>query len=283
MKDTHICPKCNTEKNLNDYYCNKGKYQLSICKKCARETAKSNYKIFSKAEINIYLKDNNITSKICTKCNVDKPLEDFGVSNKNLFGRHSHCKLCRSKYEQNSRNSCSNLHIEYTICPKCNTLKHQSEFPKENSNRFMFHACKECYNLIKNNNRILKRKQYLEELGIVENINSNEKWIFYKLLFTHTLSKKQFIKFGITSTSIQQRYNVLGEYREYEYQILDYIVDIPSKVKLFEVIVLNRTKDRMFNFTKDMKKFPGKTECRTLECINENIKEFDESSKSRTV
>lgn len=37
-----------------------------------------------------------VKSKQCRSCGEDKPLEDFSLLKGGKFGRHSHCKRCRS-------------------------------------------------------------------------------------------------------------------------------------------------------------------------------------------
>jgi hypothetical protein len=45
-------------------------------------------------------------SKVCTKCRVDKPLEEFYVAKKGRLGRFAHCKVCHSQYRTNNLERC---------------------------------------------------------------------------------------------------------------------------------------------------------------------------------
>jgi len=38
--------------------------------------------------------------KTCTKCKIEKSLEDFPVRKEKKDGRHSHCKKCRAEYDK---------------------------------------------------------------------------------------------------------------------------------------------------------------------------------------
>lgn len=44
-------------------------------------------------------------TKICSKCGIDKPLDDFHNSNKVKCGKKSRCKICRSEDYKNAFNS----------------------------------------------------------------------------------------------------------------------------------------------------------------------------------
>jgi hypothetical protein len=46
-----------------------------------------------------------ITYKTCTKCGVEKPLDDYYKSKKCLYGRMSYCKVCQKKQSKNYYNS----------------------------------------------------------------------------------------------------------------------------------------------------------------------------------
>ena len=38
--------------------------------------------------------------KICSKCKVTKPVEDFHKLHKGKMGKHSNCKVCRTNYQK---------------------------------------------------------------------------------------------------------------------------------------------------------------------------------------
>ena len=41
-----------------------------------------------------------ISEKICTKCNIIKPLDDFHNLKNGIYGKHSNCKQCRQLYRK---------------------------------------------------------------------------------------------------------------------------------------------------------------------------------------
>lgn len=43
--------------------------------------------------------------KKCTKCKIEKKLEDFPVRKEKKDGRHSHCKVCRAEYDKRTYDS----------------------------------------------------------------------------------------------------------------------------------------------------------------------------------
>ena len=42
----------------------------------------------------------DIKSKVCSKCNKDKPLEEYNKNKTGRFGRLSFCKACKSEYDK---------------------------------------------------------------------------------------------------------------------------------------------------------------------------------------
>jgi hypothetical protein len=42
-------------------------------------------------------------SKICTKCDIEKPLEEFSRQKGGKFGRRAHCKVCMAEYREANR------------------------------------------------------------------------------------------------------------------------------------------------------------------------------------
>ena len=53
-----------------------------------------------------------MTTKICTKCNVEKDIDDFHKKKSGTLGRNSMCKECRSKYIKSHYNSNKSQYIE---------------------------------------------------------------------------------------------------------------------------------------------------------------------------
>jgi hypothetical protein len=72
-------------------------------------------------------------SKICSKCNQLKSLEEFNYYNKNKLLKESQCKKCSSQKSRIHREKMKNkLHIIIMskICTRCNKLKSTNEFHK---------------------------------------------------------------------------------------------------------------------------------------------------------
>ena len=38
--------------------------------------------------------------KVCTKCKINKPFEDYHNLKNGVYGKHSNCKVCRKTYRQ---------------------------------------------------------------------------------------------------------------------------------------------------------------------------------------
>ena len=93
--------------------------------------------------------------KVCTKCNLQKPLEEFVKSKKGKFGKTSWCKLCINKdaiiRRENNSKSLHERQKEFIqnnkkiICTKCSQEKPYDKFyPDKNSKTGFSYWCKDC-------------------------------------------------------------------------------------------------------------------------------------------
>jgi hypothetical protein len=88
------CSKCKIEKDLSEFHVDRGATagRRLQCKPCHLEDARSRYCPRPKRPF-IFL-----TSKVCTQCKLDKPMEDFSICNQphksGRGGRKSRCKTC---------------------------------------------------------------------------------------------------------------------------------------------------------------------------------------------
>lgn len=100
--------------------------------------------------------------KMCTKCNTNKPLDDFPKSSSSKDGKHSYCKRCMvkqrmEKYEyKKDRMRKTSTHKE---CRVCRELKPHSEYKKrgDRSNRSETY-CMDCRKYL-GTERVLARYQ----------------------------------------------------------------------------------------------------------------------------
>jgi hypothetical protein len=107
-KDIILCPGCKVEKQRSEYsdivnYCkdcttkhNKLKYEANSEKIKEQERLKRQYKKDNKVKP-------DITHKICSKCNIEKEVENFSFSFSG--GYHSQCNDCRKQDAQEYRDS----------------------------------------------------------------------------------------------------------------------------------------------------------------------------------
>lgn len=159
---TKICNSCHVEKPLDDFYkSNVGKYgHLAQCKDCIQtksteyHTAHYQHKRPSKpAPVN--------GGKVCTRCLVEKPLEEF-VPRKDSKTKHgSHCKECRNflareaSYRRGVRHKPTPLPPALNggkVCKTCLQEKPLEAFPKETRRQSGYSPrCKECTNTYNRN------------------------------------------------------------------------------------------------------------------------------------
>ena len=111
-----------------------------------------------------------IETKICTKCGVEKPLTEFWKQKRSKDGFQNWCKECKLEYNYNW-NPKPKKHREIHICPegtafciKCKQIKNINEFNKNsrnNSRGNVGHWCKQCiheYNVLNNPDPKINRR-----------------------------------------------------------------------------------------------------------------------------
>jgi hypothetical protein len=95
--------------------------------------------------------------KICSKCKIEKDLNEFHHSKNSKDGHVEKCKKCRSK----SKKIKESLPGGHKRCSKCNFVKLFDNFSKDKKSRdgFCF-WCKECVNQNQKENAEVIRQQY---------------------------------------------------------------------------------------------------------------------------
>lgn len=84
------CSQCHIEKPIDAFHkdnSQKSGYR-SACKECIFFRKKLPQRIVQKPLF--------VTSRICTKCHIEKPLEEFSLQKKGPHGRRPYCKACQS-------------------------------------------------------------------------------------------------------------------------------------------------------------------------------------------
>jgi len=173
-----VCSKCGIEKELGEFTFVKSKNRYEYrCKICVKEY-NSKYNKDKQAgikRIHKYRKIEDSDIKICTKCCIEKPLNEFSFS-KSKNKHENWCKACINKYGHNyylknrgkdkKRRHSSKERPDSRFCTKCKQYKLFNEF-RLNKNNLYDSMCKNCcwqYYLEhegKNKNRKVK-KQYID-------------------------------------------------------------------------------------------------------------------------
>jgi hypothetical protein len=90
--ETKKCPDCGKEKPLDRF----GAYNPYYCKDCLNERQKDYQR--KKRQEHLAANPPTVrTSKPCTMCGIDKPLEQFNFVNKERNRRSSYCKPCQGQ------------------------------------------------------------------------------------------------------------------------------------------------------------------------------------------
>ena len=89
------CPRCKITKSLDDYHYSRHSYnnRQSYCKVCNNEIDKIKRDKCKTNGPSIIR-----THKVCTKCNIDKKIEEFPISRDKPDWRLCYCKKCWTEY-----------------------------------------------------------------------------------------------------------------------------------------------------------------------------------------
>ncbi len=129
-----ICIKCNIELQLDNFSIAKGNKDgfCNKCKNCVstyvknhtiknkvkiakqrKEFREANKERLSKPEIYVIL-----NNKICTVCDIDKPIDEFNKCKRNKDAHRFECKICQSKKQKNYNQNNPEISKNYRIVNK---------------------------------------------------------------------------------------------------------------------------------------------------------------------
>lgn len=109
------CRICGVLKPLEDYHkhsnCVGGRDNR--CKSCERERLGYVKTIKRSKVVKEVNKGKEVISKICTKCDLIKPISEFNNQPDGLLGKDSHCRECKTYYREENKGRLSEKHKEY--------------------------------------------------------------------------------------------------------------------------------------------------------------------------
>lgn len=120
----------------------------------------------------IIIDDIEIFAKVCSGCNILKPLTDYYDQKKGLGGKMSRCKKCNKKYAEENKDRIKNYHAERYINNKDEHDKKSLKYYYENKDDFI-----QQQKQYKENNKE-KIKSYRKENS--ERINEQNRGYYYK-------------------------------------------------------------------------------------------------------
>ena len=189
-----VCTKCNNEKTIDKYYKSGKKKNGDIlyesqCKLCANQYAKQ-CREDNKKELNVSVQQEQPNSKVCSKCNIEKPIDEYSKKGKKKNGDiryQSHCKLCinqheRQLYKQNKKQVGIQLQQEQLnskVCTKCNIEKPIDEYYirgiNKNGGIDYRGECKTCNNqyIKRNKDKRNKQRKYRRLIDLEYKLISN--------------------------------------------------------------------------------------------------------------
>lgn len=160
-----ICIVCGIEQPIENFEKNsRGKERRHQCRKCRYDMHKVKAGIKDRKLFDRYIEKDSIKMRICTKCLVPQPFENFPPNNKMLDGLSSQCKSCKGKIVKNwVQNNAQRLktranEIESAetesliqVCTTCNISKPLEEFYRNYTSRYGRHTeCKVCSDVRQN-------------------------------------------------------------------------------------------------------------------------------------
>ncbi len=151
-----VCSRCGENKSVADYHMSGKKPEeagentagiKSHCKVC-QKTIKAEYLAKIPKVIKPQIDLSTITSKVCTVCKVDKPLEQYLDSKLGYLKKRSNCKDCGIKYKREKRAKDSIVRKEVKaiekvqkleeiqkrtskVCPSCKVDKTLDQYSKD--------------------------------------------------------------------------------------------------------------------------------------------------------
>lgn len=112
LEPTRVCHRCKIEKPITNYQRDRqlASGRKGTCRTCIaemrRENAQKSPKITSPRQPSIpglvYRPNRRSweSTRICSKCHVEKPIEEFGIDRKLFSGRRAVCKECHNSYKK---------------------------------------------------------------------------------------------------------------------------------------------------------------------------------------
>lgn len=152
------CTKCGIDKNYEEYSVdNKRKDgRCAKCKVCVSEYRKAKRNgTLPEPTPEVYKIE--VSSKCCTKCGIEKELDEYFGDKTKKDGKMSQCKVCRKQHYQQVKNK--NIENPLVIedgtvktCKRCLVEKPLTKFYKENTTKSGYKGiCKVCSDTDKNN------------------------------------------------------------------------------------------------------------------------------------
>lgn len=123
-KNTRICTVCKEEKDFNSFYkSNKEKSGVGQkCKNCHKDIRKIS---LSKPKVV------RGTFKICGKCKISYPLDNYVKDNSKYDGLSSSCQSCVREYRENNKPLLRKLKRQYTLNNKERILEYGRTYTRE--------------------------------------------------------------------------------------------------------------------------------------------------------
>lgn len=85
-----------------------------------------------------------IKKKICSKCGVEKLIDEFHIQSEKKDGHHSHCRACRQEFNILNKERTSAYDHDYYLSNKKNILAKTKKYYLDNKERISSQKC--CYN-----------------------------------------------------------------------------------------------------------------------------------------
>lgn len=229
-------------------------------------------------------------TKICTKCQIDKTIDNFNIAKNGKYNRRSVCIKCQANYTKDRNKEVSKINKlkiekynnETFICITCKEKKNFNEFPICLSIKSGYnHKCKSCFSdYRKKDDRKEKRKIEIE-VNILKNKNRDFTYNETKICNVCKIEKlaKEFYRKNSTKSGItafcKGCAKLKTKTKEYKIYKLEYMKHKIETDSIFKLIHNLRKRLRTALFLKSKKKLGS--HIKLLGCTPEFLKIYIET------
>lgn len=165
-----ICKKCGVSKSLDSFSKRKDSKDGygNSCKECEKERLRNRRSSISYEEA-----IEKGLEKVCTRCNILKPVKEYNKNIRGKYGSTPHCKMCEKERQKTAKSTISYeeaVKLNLTkVCRICKEEKSVQEFYRDSKSKFgVINVCKKCDSKAKKDSESLISYEEAIELNLTK-------------------------------------------------------------------------------------------------------------------